>query len=359
VRLLYLEPFEGGSHAAFTRAITRGVTADWTVVTLPGRHWKWRMRGAPMWWAQERSDDLAGPFDGVLASAYVDLPLLMALAPAVARAPRALYFHENQLAYPMRPEWSGERDLHYGFTQMASALAADRCWFNSEWNRDSFLDAGQRLLASMPDHVPGGWAESVAARSEVLPLPLHLPDLPEVEDAAGERGQGPIILWNHRWEHDKAPETFVATLRSLHARGAPFRVAICGDGVAELPADLAARTVHVGRVEERDAYWALLSRAHLAVSTAAHEFFGVSLLEAVHAGVRPVAPDRLAYRETLPAQYRYASEEDLVDQLERLCRGWSSGALDLREDRRRLVSPYRSERVLPRYDAALQALVSS
>ena len=354
-----MEPFEVGSHAAFTRAVTGGVDADWTVVTLPGRHWKWRMRGAPLWWARERADDLTGPFDGVLASAYVDLPLLMALAPAVAQAPRALYFHENQLTYPMRPQWSGERDLHYGFTQMASAMVADRCWFNSEWNRDSFLDAGQRLLASMPDHVPEGWAEAVAARSEVLPLPLDLPDLPDVVDAAGERGAGPIILWNHRWEHDKDPDSFVAALSSLHARDAPFRLAVCGAGVPELPAAVAARAVHVGRLEQRDAYWALLSRAHLAVSTAVHEFFGVSLLEAVHAGARPVAPDRLAYRETLPAQYRYASQEDLVEQLERFCREWSRGAMDLREDRRDLVAPYRSERVLPRYGAALKGLVSS
>ena len=48
-RILYLEPFDGGSHAAFTRTLTGGLDYDWTVLTLPGRHWKWRMRGAAPW----------------------------------------------------------------------------------------------------------------------------------------------------------------------------------------------------------------------------------------------------------------------------------------------------------------------
>ena len=40
--------------------------------------------------------------------------------------------------------------------------------------------------------------------------------------------------------------------------------------------------------------------------------------------------------------------------MESLCRGWTSGDLDLRKDRRELVDPYRAEVVLPAYDALLR-----
>ncbi len=317
------------------------------------------MRGAAAWFARECAEELGGPFDGVLASAYLDLAAFRALAPrAAAEAPTALYFHENQLEYPMRPQWSGERDLHYGFTQMVSALSADRCWFNSAWNRDSFLDAGERLLGAMPDHVPPGWTEEILAKSEVLPVPLDLPELPPRGDAldGGDRSEGPVILWNHRWEHDKDPDAFVQALLALQGRGVRFRLAVCGAGEAELPAELAERAIHIGRLKDRKAYWELLGRSHVVVSTAVHEFFGISVLEAVHAGARPLAPDRLAYRETLPAEYRYGVQEELVDELERLCVGWRGGQLDLRQDRCHLVDGYRCERVAPLYAAALEGL---
>ena len=358
-RYLYIEPFDRGAHAAFTQEITGSIDAHWTVLTLPGRHWKWRMRGSAAWFATACRAQLKGPFDAVLASAYLDLAAFKALAPAAAAgAPTALYFHENQLEYPMRPEFSGERDLHYGFTQLVSAWAANACWFNSQWNLRSFVDAGRALLDRMPDHRPPGWIDEIESRSAVLPFPLVLPELDApVDTAAGQgRSGGPIVLWNHRWEHDKAPEVFVRALLAVAGRGTRLRLAICGAGRPELPAELAAMAIHVGRVEERDAYWALLGRAHLAVSTAIHEFFGVSVLEAVHAGARPLAPDRLAYQQTLPSKYRYDSEEGLVDELQRLCEGWRAGRLSLRKDRRHLLDPYRSERLIPRYTAALGAL---
>ena len=35
----------------------------------------------------------------------------------------------------------------------------------------------------------------------------------------------PLILWNHRWEYDKNPETFFKVLFNLHKKGIDFRVA--------------------------------------------------------------------------------------------------------------------------------------
>lgn len=38
------------------------------------------------------------------------------------------------------------------------------------------------------------------------------------------------------------------------------------------------------------------------------EFFGMAVMEAVRAGCSPFVPDRLAYRELFPEQYRYQDD---------------------------------------------------
>lgn len=357
MRILYLEPFDAGSHAAFTRTLTEGIDAQWTVLTLPGRHWKWRMRGAVPLFALERRDALQRSHDLVFASAYVPLVELVGLCPDLAAVPRLLYFHENQLAYPARGGIVADRDLHFGFSQLVSALAAQLCLFNSAHNRDSFLEAADELLGRMPDFVPSDWVERVRARARVMPLPLDLPavDAAQLVDSPLDREKGPILLWNHRWEFDKGPEAFFAALRELDRAGVPFRVAVCGQRFRRVPvcfdearAWLGDRVVHWGYAEDPDAYRALLRRAHVVVSTAIHEFFGVSVLEAVHLGARPLVPDRLAYRESIPAAYRYARDEALAPALAELCRRWVGGE-DLRADRRSVSEAFAGSVVLPRY----------
>lgn len=360
-RVLYLEPFEAGSHRQFGDVLTRGIDADWTRLGLPGRHWKWRMRGAAAYFATEHADALQEPYDVVFASSYVALAELVGLVPRLAAIPSILYFHENQFAYPSQGGETAERDNHYGFTQLVSGLAATHLVFNSRYNRHSFLAGGSQLLARMPDAVPPDWIETLRRRSRVLAVPLDLPALEEEElidlpRRAPVRAQGPIILWNHRWEHDKGPDVFFALLRRLAERGVPFRLAVCGESYRRRPPvfdeareALSDRIVHWGHADGRDAYLALLRRAHLAISTAGHEFFGVSVLEATWCGARPLVPDRLAYPELLPLEHRYVDDAALAEETERLCRLWAAGAFDLRADRRGLVERYAGTRGLAGY----------
>lgn len=366
MRILYVEPFDSGSHASFTRALTQGIEAEWTVLTLPGRHWKWRMRGAAAWAALEREAELRRPHDVLLASAYLPLAELVGLVPALARLPRVLYFHENQLTFPRRGPEHGGRDHHFGFTQLVSALAATRCVFNSAHNRRGFLEAGRELLRRMPDAVPRGWVERIEARSEVLGLPLVLPERAPAPDAAPddpERGRGPIVLWNHRWEHDKDPDAFFGALRRLVEREVPFRLAVCGHRFSRVPAIfdaargwLGERVIHWGTCETAEEYWALLQRAHLAVSTTQHEFFGISMLEATHAGAWPLVPERLAYPELFPPHYRYPDDDALVERLVEACERWRRGEA-LRADRRSIAAPFQASAMLPRYEAMLRAAI--
>lgn len=348
MKILLLEPFYAGSHAQFVRVLTSKIAADWTVLKLPGRHWKWRMRGSAVWFAQKHADELTHTWDLLFVSSYVPLAELVGLCPQLTSVPRVLYFHENQLTYPVREHHTTERDLHFGMTQLVSALAATRCAFNSQWNLESFIRDGRQLLKTMPDAVPPRWVDDIADKSLVLPVPLDLPAVnPHIFDDHGPRELGPIILWNHRWEHDKAPEVFFATLDQLVDAKVPFRLIVCGDRFASIPHVFEEsrkrhgdRILHWGFESSKAAYHELLKQAHIVVSTTRQEFFGVSVLEAVHFGVRPLVPDRLSFPELLPARFRYRDDETLTAQLTALCRDWTKGEATLKKDRRYLTESF-------------------
>jgi glycosyltransferase involved in cell wall biosynthesis len=206
----------------------------------------------------------------------------------------------------------------------------------------------------MPDARPRGWTEQIASKSLVLGLPLRLPQFAQNSlDSSAERELGPTLLWNHRWEHDKNPDEFFAVLETLAAEGVAFRLIVCGEQFREVPESmrrarqtLADRILHFGFVEEAELYHSLLARSHIVVSTAVHEFFGVSVIEAVAAGARPLVPDRLSYQELFPAEFRY---HDLTLALRSLCETWYHGEVALRGDRSDLVDRHSESHVVPRY----------
>jgi len=366
MRILYIEPYHGGSHKAFGETLMTGVDAQWTALTLPARHWKWRMRGIVPWLALEKMDILERPYDLLFVSSYVPLAELKGLAPSLAPVPSILYFHENQLTYPLRAETKRTRDMHFGFTQLVSALAADRVLFNSAHNRDSFLGAAEILLAKMPDAVPRGWPERIGQRATVMPIPMNLPELDPaaLRDEPDSRALGPIILWNHRWEYDKRPDRFFGALKALHDQDVAFRVAVAGQRFQQAPKAfeharpwLEERIVHWGYAHSRADYESLLGRCHVAVSTADHEFFGMAMVEAAHFGAYPLVPDALAYPEIFPPECRYTGDDALVARLKHLCESWCEGAT-LRDDRQALTAPF-GDRLLARYTALFHEITEA
>ena len=359
MRILFVEPFHSGSHAAFAATLMTGVDAEWQVLRMPGHHWKWTMRSAPARWALESADLLQGDWDLIWASSFTPLAELRGLVPSLARTPAILHFHENQLAYPTREPTQPARDLHYGVTQMTSCLAADLCLFNSEYNRDSFVAEARELLRRMPGKNPEAWADAIERRSVVLGLPLDLPRVPTNslgESPSTDRSRGPVLLWNHRWEHDKDPKTWFDVVRALAERDVPYRVIVCGEQFRESPPEFEAarpwlgnRIVHWGFAPSREGYVELLRQSQIALSTARHEFFGIAMLEATHHGAHPLVPDRLVYPEQFPSEFRYRSEPELIERLAEACTAWSEGQLDLRADRRYLTDPHEKDRRLPHY----------
>jgi len=304
MRILALEPYYGGSHKAFLEGWSVRSRHEWTLLGLPARKWKWRMRHAAIAFAEQVAPRLeAGErWDLLFCSDLLDLAGFRGLAAAeVGRLPAVAYFHENQLTYPVRHE--SERDYHYGFSNMTTGLAARQVWFNSAFNRDSFFGALTDVLKKMPDYQPLDAVARIREKSRVWPQGVA--EFP----ARGPRKPGPLrLLWAARWEHDKDPDSFFAAVELLRQQGSDFRLSIIGEQFREVPEVFErARREFEGHIdrwgyqESRTEYEAALLEADVVVSTAAHEFFGVSIVEAVAAGAYPLLPHRLAYPEIFGA----------------------------------------------------------
>lgn len=317
MRVLALEPYYGGSHRQFLDSWGAHSRHRWTLLTLPPYKWKWRMRHSAVTLAAEiaRRTTQGEHWDLVFCSDMLNLAELRGLTPQPVRdLPAVLYFHENQLTYPVRVE--KERDFQFGMTNIVSALAADEVWFNSAFHLESFLDAVPAFLNRMPDYRPLGAVERIRELAEI-----RQPGVSCVPPRRGERAPGPLrILWAARWEHDKNPKCFFEALARLRHVGVPFRVSVLGESFQEAPAvfDWAQREFHReielwGYQRRRADYQRALAAADVFVSTALHEFFGISTVEAMVAGAYPLLPRRLSYPELLEATPRGPMEAHLYD----------------------------------------------
>ena len=302
MNVLALEPYYGGSHRAFIDGLSGASRHNWTLLTLPAHKWKWRMRHSAITFAGQAESLVKSSqrWDILFCSDMLNLAEFVALAPGeIARLPKVIYFHENQLTYPVRVEH--ERDCHFAMTNLTGALAADAVWFNSQFHMDSFLSALARFLKSMPDHQPIEAIAKIRLKSSVHP--------PGVDGfpPRRQRRPGPLrILWAARWEHDKNPEDFFEALGILKAQDVRFRLSVIGQSFRDQPKifalarnDFADLIDHWGYQESRRDYRRALREADVIVSTANHEFFGVGVLEAVAAGAYPLVPERLSYPEIL------------------------------------------------------------
>lgn len=153
MKICLVEPFHTGSHAAWAEEFARFSRHEVELLTLSGRHWKWRMHGGAVTLARHFLASQCKP-DLLLASDMLDLTTFLALTrEQSAGIPTALYFHENQLSYPWSPNGANpaQQRAHYAFINYTSALAADAVIFNSHYHRDVFLEQLPDFLKGFPD----------------------------------------------------------------------------------------------------------------------------------------------------------------------------------------------------------------
>ena len=362
-RVLFLDPYHGPSHAALSRALQSGSRHEVTLLTLPPRKWKWRMRGAAL--TLEPDMRSLRPPDLLIVTDMLNLPETLAVMRGhwPSTLPVIAYFHENQLTYPV--SGGDERDLHFGLANIYTALVADRVLFNSRFHRDDFLSAIPPFLAKMPDGRPGDQAARILERSEVLGIPLELPGETVDAIATAPPARPPWVLWNHRWEEDKGPAAFFRVMERLDAGGVEFRMAVAGQSFREAPAcfesaraALAHRIAHWGYLPAREEYLALAARCRVVVSTALHEFYGLAVREAIAMGCRPLLPRRVVYPEMVGGRPEclYDTEEELVD---RLASELSKGPAPADPILRREILDGAQGGILSRWDALIDELVGA
>ncbi|XP_051815126.1 glycosyltransferase-like domain-containing protein 1 isoform X2 [Acanthochromis polyacanthus] len=365
--VLLVEAFYGGSHKQLIDLLKENIDGC-CVFTLPAKKWHWRARTAALHFSQTIPS--CPSYRVLFSSSVLNLCELVALRPDLARLKKVLYFHENQLVYPVRKDQ--ERDFQYGYNQVLSWLLPKHKLLRRTANVDdqkpvSDQDPHQPISGPTTDphqptsgpttdphqptsgpttdphqptsgpttdpHQPtsGPTTDPHQPTSGPTTDPHQSTSEPRTDqDPAGEAADQvkPLhIVWPHRWEHDKNPELFFNTLLKLKERRLDFHLSVLGETFTDVPEIfsearrlLDSHILNWGYLPSKDDYLQVLCQADVVVSTANHEFFGVAMLEAVHCGCYPLCPKALVYPEIFPAQYLYSTPEQLCKRLQGLCR---------------------------------------
>jgi glycosyltransferase involved in cell wall biosynthesis len=237
-----------------------------------------------------------------------------------------------------------------------SAMVADRLLFNSRYNRDTFLAGVAALLKRLPDKLPASIVDQLGDKAQVLPVPVEAASVGALE-LESTRLQ---LVWNHRWEYDKGVAGLLEITESLVAQALPFTLHVVGRQFRDRPAEFerlqsclreTGALGYWGHIEDRAEYMSLLAACDVVISTALHDFQGLSLLEACAMDCTPLIPDRLVYPEWFEAVFRYADSEQAVLQLAQLWQQKSRGQTLPKVD----VSSFYPAQLLPRYAGVLRS----
>jgi glycosyltransferase involved in cell wall biosynthesis len=147
--------------------------------------------------------------------------------------------------------------------EQALVRCADLTFYATKW-------AALRAVSTLG---PPSW--------RVVGEPVHQVGFRPENWAARERA----IVWPHRLARDKDIDRAVEIAKRCDARL------------------IVTRSLGLSK----ESYYEVLRSTRVALSTAKHENFGISMLEAASAGCRCVVPDRLSYRELWPAANRYSN----------------------------------------------------
>lgn len=143
-------------------------------------------------------------------------------------------------------------------------------------NIKSFLN-----IKSESDPLMRNIADKIEPKCEVIYFPINFNNMPRRLEPTDS--QELHLVWPHRWEHDKNPETLVEVVTELHRRQVSFKLSILGERFQEIPEcltdiqqKLGDKLVNCGYLS-REKYLECLLQGDIVISTASHEFYGVSM----------------------------------------------------------------------------------
>ena len=145
-------------------------------------------------------------------------------------------------------------------------MTADKVFFNSNYNLTSFLNNIDSFFKLQPDYRPStrDLKEDLSKKCDVLYFPIDI-ELPKPVSSLKINNDILHLVWPHRWEHDKNPNSFFACLFKLQSEGYHFNVSVLGEEFTEEPPifeeakrTLSGKILHFGRVESREEYLSIL-----------------------------------------------------------------------------------------------------
>lgn len=116
VKILVVEPFYGGSHKQLLDTVLETLQSkvDYDLFTLPAKKWHWRARTSALYFAQivPREHN----YSVLFTTSVLNLAEFLGMRPDLNCCRKIVYFHENQLVYPVRE--IKDRDCQYGLNQI-------------------------------------------------------------------------------------------------------------------------------------------------------------------------------------------------------------------------------------------------
>jgi len=373
-RLLLLSAYDAKSHQHWRGLLQQELDEyEWTQIALPDRHFAWRVRGNSLTFATQYQEWLSQQYDVLIVTSMVDISALRGFIPKLASIPTLLYFHENQFDYPASEQRQFDANrLNAQLTSIYSLLCADSILFNSHYNQKTFFTGAKALLKKMPDGVKLGLLDQAEQKSQVLAVPINHTCWSESTHPRRVKAQGPVeLVWNHRWEYDKQPEVLFEALKLLKKNGVAFKLHLLGQSFRKIPdcfeqaKEILADNIATWGYQPKQKYQQILNQADIVISTALHDFQGLSMLEAIAAGCFAVAPKRVAYPEYIREQDLYMQAgneaESLFNAIKGKIRAIESGHLTSQQriEQSQEIQRYSSRYLIADYRSVINQLIQS
>ncbi|XP_034510414.1 glycosyltransferase-like domain-containing protein 1 isoform X6 [Ailuropoda melanoleuca] len=330
--LLIIEAFYGGSHKQLVDLLQEELE-DCVLYTLPAKKWHWRARTAALYFSQ--NIPISEQYRILFASSVLNLTELAALRPDLGKLKKILYFHENQLVYPVKK--CQERDFQYGYNQILSCLVADVVVFNSVFNMESFLTSIGKFMKLIPDHRPKDLEGIIRPKCQVIYFPIRFPDvsrfmpkhktahLQKILSLKGNGGIAPSMALPFQQEQ-KGSENL---LKNSNSESEPCNAVPRENLGSSLTQESDWRTCnssdnssshHRENTQNRTFNPCDILGGIDDPQRPLHIVWPHRWLEAVYCGCYPLCPKDLVYPEIFPAEYLYSTPEQLSKRLQNFCK---------------------------------------
>ncbi|XP_030183341.1 glycosyltransferase-like domain-containing protein 1 isoform X5 [Lynx canadensis] len=330
--ILIIEAFYGGSHKQLADLLQEELE-DCVLYSLPAKKWHWRARTSALYFSQ--NIPISEQYRILFASSVLNLTELTALRPDLGKLKKILYFHENQLVYPVKK--CQERDFQYGYNQILSCLVADVVVFNSVFNMESFLTSIGKFMKLIPDHRPKDLESIIRPKCQVIYFPIRFPDvsrfmpkhktthLQKILSLKGNGGAAPSMAPAFHQEQ-KGSENL---LKNFNSESGPCNAAQQENLGSSLMQEPDLRMCHSSdnssSLHEEDKQNTTSSPCDIFggiddPQRPLHIVWPHRWLEAVYCGCYPLCPKDLVYPEIFPAEYLYSTPEQLSKRLQNFCK---------------------------------------